>query len=204
MGIGADERVRVHAPHAIDLIGERDAGQVLEVHLVHDAGVRRDHAKVPKRGLSPAKELVALAVAIEFLFSVDQEGGIGAIFIHLNRVIDHQVHWLERIDTFRCAAEPDDRVAHGGEVDDGGDAGEVLEQHPAGAERDLVLGLSAHLPPRERFNVGGLYECVVLVAQQVLEQNAQRDRESLHGRVRQPGECAQARDRIRRPVHREG
>ena len=39
------------------------------------------------------------------------------------------------------------RVAHGGEVDHGRNAGEVLHQHAGGAERDLPLGLALGLQP---------------------------------------------------------
>ena len=39
----------------------------------------------------------------------------------------------------RIAAEPDDAVAHRGEIDDGGHAGEVLQQDARRHERDLLL-----------------------------------------------------------------
>jgi hypothetical protein len=37
---------------------------VLDVDLVHDAGARRHDLEVVERGLAPAQELVALAVAL--------------------------------------------------------------------------------------------------------------------------------------------
>ena len=40
---------------------------------------------------------------------------------------------------FGIAAEPHDAVAHGREIDDGRHAGEVLQQHARGRERDLLL-----------------------------------------------------------------
>ena len=45
---------------------EHALGQILEVHLMHDADVRRHHAEIVERLLPPAQELVALAVALEF------------------------------------------------------------------------------------------------------------------------------------------
>ncbi len=39
------------------------------------------------------------------------------------------------------------RVAHGGEVDHRRHAGEVLHQHPRGAEADLVLDLALVVDP---------------------------------------------------------
>ena len=45
---------------------EDHAGQVLQVHLVHDARVRWHHLEVPEGILPPAQEAVALLVAREF------------------------------------------------------------------------------------------------------------------------------------------
>ena len=47
----------------------------------------------------------------------------------------------------RVAALVAHRVAHRGEVDDARDAGEVLEQHPRGLERDLAGGLVVATQP---------------------------------------------------------
>ena len=62
--VGADAGVGVGRQLAVDLAGEDHAGQVLDVDLVHDAGARRDDLEVVERGLAPAQELVALAVAL--------------------------------------------------------------------------------------------------------------------------------------------
>ena len=57
--VGADQRVRERLAVArLD-----NAREVLEVHLVADAGVGRHHAEVVERRLAPAQERVALAVA---------------------------------------------------------------------------------------------------------------------------------------------
>ena len=154
--------------------------------------VGRHHAEIAERLLAPAQKLVALAVAIEFLLGVDQEGGIGARFIDLNRVVDHQVDGLQGVDTFRGAAEAHDGVAHGGQVDDSGDAGEVLKKHTAGAEGDFLLGLPADVPSGECFDVRPFDERVVLVPQEILEENAQCDRKALDGRIRKLRERAQS------------
>ena len=62
--VGADAGVGVGAQHAVDRAVVDDLGQVLDVDLVHDAGARRDDLEVVERGLAPAQELVALAVAL--------------------------------------------------------------------------------------------------------------------------------------------
>ena len=79
---------------------------------------------------------------------------------------------------FGIAAEPRDAVAHGREIDDGGHAGEVLQQHARRRERDLLLRRALDVPARERLDVGRLHEAAVLVAQQVLEQDLQRERQA--------------------------
>ena len=53
----------------------------------------------------------------------------------------------------RVAAEVGHRVAHDREVDDGGHAGEVLEDDPRRHERDLGLGGDARPPGGERLDV---------------------------------------------------
>src|SRR3546814_5030953 len=47
------------------------AGEVLEVHLVDDAGARRHHLEVLERLLAPAQEAVALLVAFELDLAVE-------------------------------------------------------------------------------------------------------------------------------------
>jgi hypothetical protein len=192
VGIGADQRVRIGALGAVDFVGEHDTRQILQIHLVDDAGIGGDHAEVLKGLLSPPEKLIPLLVAIELLLGIDQKRRVGAIFIDLNRVIDHQIDRLERVDTFRGAAEPDDGIAHRGEIDDRRHAGKVLQQHATGAEGDFLLGLAPDVPSSERFNVRSLDERVVLVAQEILEQDAQRDRQALDGRIRHLGERAQS------------
>ena len=66
------------------------------------------------------------------------------------------------------------RVAHRGEVDDGGDAGEVLQQDARRREGDLARRLGARVPGGDGLDVGGRHRLAVLAAQQVLEQDPQR------------------------------
>ena len=77
----------------------------------------------------------------------------------------------------RVAAEIGHRVAHGGQVDDGRDAGEVLEQDAGGHERDLGLGGGARPPGQERLDVLLADDAAARVAQQVLEQDLDRHRQ---------------------------
>ena len=175
MRVGADHRVRVRAGRAAVLAGEDDAGEVLQVDLVDDAGARRHHLEVPERLLPPAQEGVALPVAFELDLGVARERVPAAEPIDLHRVVDHQLHRRERIDLRRIAAERAHRVPHRGEIHHRRHPGEVLEQHPGGSERDLGGGLGRGIPSRQRLHVARGDGGAVFVAQQVLQEDLQRE-----------------------------
>ena len=121
------------------LAADDDLGEVLEVDLVDDAGAGRHDAQAGERALRPAQQLVALAVALVLALDVERERAGAAELVDLDRVVDDQVGRHERLDACRVAADIGHRVAHRGEIDDGRDAGEVLEQDARGHERDLSL-----------------------------------------------------------------
>ena len=123
--------------------------------------------------LSPAQEGVALDVALHFEVGVEGEGVRGAEFIHLHGVVDHQFGGQQRIDFLRVAAELADGVAHGGEIDDGGHAGKILQQHARGHEGNFFFAVR-RIPGGQGANVVGVDEAVVFMAQQIFEQNFQR------------------------------
>ena len=83
-----------------------------------DAGVGRDDAEVAEGVLAPAQERVALLVARELELGVQLKRVRLAEVVDLHRVIDDELDRLQRVDLVRVAAEPDDAVAHGGEIDD--------------------------------------------------------------------------------------
>src|SRR6516165_3783140 len=66
--------------------------------VADDAGVRRHHAEIVERILSPAQEQVALAVALEFQVGIALEAQRSPEAIHLDRVIDDQLDGLQGID----------------------------------------------------------------------------------------------------------
>ena len=139
-----------------------------------DAGRRRHDAEVVEGRLSPAQELVALLVALELALGVDLEGALVAERVDLDRVVDHEVDRDQRVDLRRVGAELVHRIAHRGEIDDRGNAGEVLHQDARGLERDLVRGLGLRVPGGDRLDVGGADRLAVLEPQDVLEQDLDR------------------------------
>jgi hypothetical protein len=78
---------------------------VLDVDLVHDAGAGRDDLEVVERGLAPAQELVALAVALVLELDVALEGVRRAEDVGDHRVVDDQLGRGQRVDLGRVAAE---------------------------------------------------------------------------------------------------
>ena len=80
---------------------------------------------------------------------------------------------MQRIDERGIAAETLHGVAHGGEIDDGGHSGEILQQHARRHEGDFVAGGSLGLPGGDRANGVGRDGLAVFATQQVLQQDAQ-------------------------------
>ena len=83
-------------------------------------------------GLAPFEEAVALAVALVFELDVAVEGPRRAELVDDHRMVDHEVDGHLRVDPARIAAEILHGVAHGGQVDHGGYAREVLHEDAAG------------------------------------------------------------------------
>ena len=125
--------VRIRADHGIGIraaiVVEDHRSQVFEIHLVHDAGIGRHRAEVAKRRLSPAQKRIALAVALVFEQRIGREGAAGAELVDLHGMVDHQIHGDQGIGFLGIGAHLGERVAHGGEIDHAGHAGEILEQH---------------------------------------------------------------------------
>ena len=142
-----------------------------------DPGVRRHDREVVEAVLAPAQERVALLVALELALGVDPERVAGAEGVDLHGVVDDQLGGHERVDRRGVAAVVGDRVAHRGEVDHGGHAGEVLHHHARGGEGDLLGRVGGGVPARELLDALLGDRDPVLVAEQVLEQHLQRERQ---------------------------
>src|SRR5699024_4306042 len=179
VGVGADEGVGVGAEHAADLPGHHDPREVLDVHLVDDAGARGHDLEVVEGALAPPQELVALVVALIFHLHVAFEGIRAAEDVDLHGVVDDQFGGGERVDRARVAPEVVDRFPHRGEVDDAGHAGEVLHDHAGGRELDLGGRGRLRVPIRQRLDVFGGDVRAVLRAQKILCEYLQAVREPL-------------------------
>ena len=140
-------------------------------------GPGRHDTEVAERGLGPAQELVALAVAFVLALDVERERPGRPEPIDLDRVVDDEVGRHERVDRRRIAAEVGHRVAHDREVHDRRDAREVLQDDPRRHERDLGLGRLARAARRSGSSTSASRDDAAAgVAEQVLEQDLDRDR----------------------------
>ena len=192
VAVGADQRVRV----GLAVARHDDAGEVLDVDLVHDAGARRDDLELVEGALSPAQELVALLVALVLEVDVALEGVGAAEHVDDHRVVDDQLGGRERVHLRRVAAELGDGLAHRGEVDDAGDAGEVLHDHPGGGELDLGVRLGGRVPAGQRADVVRGDVRTVLGAQQVLQQHLEAERAAARPPRRRTAGRSRARLRL--------
>ena len=174
MGVGADDGVGEGARRAVVLLGEYHTGQVFQIDLMHDAGIRRYDFEVGERVLAPAQEGIALLVAGELQLCVQIHGVRLGECVHLQRVVDDQLHRRHGTDLFRVVAEGAHCVAHGGEIHDRRHAGEVLQQHPCRRKGDLRGRLGFRVPSGQGLDVAPGNVDAVLMAKQVLEENLER------------------------------
>ena len=171
VAIGADARIGKCDSAFLVLAEEHDLGQVFEIHLVDDARAGRHDAEVVERLLAPAEEFVPLAVAGEFHIDIEVEGVGRVEVVDLDRVVDHEIDGHQRIDLLGVAAEALHGGTHRGEIDDAGDAGEIL-QHDAGRlERNFDRGRRSSIPGGEGFHIVLRNKVAVAIAKQRFEQH---------------------------------
>src|SRR5690606_5884991 len=117
---------------------------------------------------------VALAVAAVLHVDVVAERHARTELVDLHGVVDHQLCWLERVDLLRITPHALHRIAHRSEIDDGGHTREVLQQHARRREADLAPPRPLRIPFRHGLDALARPGEPVLVAQEVLEQDAER------------------------------
>ena len=91
--VRAHTGVRERLNRAGHLFGIRNFGEVLDVHLVDDAGSWWHNLEVVESVLTPTKELVSLAIAPVFNLDVSLERVGFTEKICNHRVVDHQFCW---------------------------------------------------------------------------------------------------------------
>ncbi len=102
---------------------------------------------------TPLEELVALAVPLELELRVLIDGVDPVEEIHLDGVIDYEIHRKPRIDFGRVTAETGHGTPHGGQIDHRGHPGEILKQYPRRFEGNLNVSRTLRIVLRQLGNV---------------------------------------------------
>jgi hypothetical protein len=85
-------------------------------------------------------------------------------------VVDDQFRRDEGIDALGVATQSLDGVAHGAQIDDGGDAGEVLHEDAGRHVSNFAIGLGFGVPVGKELDVAGGDANAIFAAEQVLDQ----------------------------------
>ena len=178
MRVSSYEGVRIGYVFSVLIRPEDHLPQVFQVDLVHDSRVWRDHPEVVKTLLSPPQKSVAFDISRQLELSVVTERLCRTEAVHLNRMVNDQVHRLKGVDDFRPATHPLHGVSHGGEINDCRDSRKVLHEHPSWHKSNLFVLLGLGIPTGKCLNIRLCDEFVVLEAQEVLEQHLDRERQS--------------------------
>lgn len=150
---------------------------------MNDPDTGRDNREGVEGLLAPLEEFVAFAVANEFDLHVAIERELRSGEIDLDGVVDDEVDGDERLDFRGIGTAGDGRIAHGGDIDEQGHAGEVLENDAGDGERDFEIAGVLGVVVGEVSNVvlGDL--AAIDVSQHGLEDDADGNGES--GNVRE-------------------
>ena len=91
--VTTNDKFRAYPQVVVDFLLGDHAGNSLEIDLVDDAAARWKDAQALEGLLGPIDEGVALAVSLQLHLHVLHDGVRCAPMVHLDRVIDDQVHW---------------------------------------------------------------------------------------------------------------
>ena len=179
--IRAYESVRIGGLSSVLLIDEHDLRNVLQINLMNDSYVRRNHPAILKCPLAPFEKDVTLTIALELAICIESEGAGAAELVDLHRVVNDKIHLLQGIDALWITTHFMDHVAHRRKIHDGGDSCEVLHQHARGPESDLLFGLRGDGRTSDCTNIGGRDRLSVFEAKQVFQHDLQRKRQLRYG-----------------------
>jgi len=174
VAVGADQRVR-ESDRAARIAAQKDRfGQEFQIHLMHDAHVRRHGAEVLKGSLAPPQKLVPLPIPREFQFHIGVQRIDATKAVDLDRVVDDQIDRNQRIDPLGVAAQPLHGAAHRRQIHHRGDPRKVLQDHAGGFERDFQFRHGFGLPSRQVLDVLLGHLISVAGPQDGFEQHADR------------------------------
>ena len=173
VGISADQGIRITDP----VFFQNPLGQIFQVDLMHDSYPRRNDSELVKGLHSPLQELIAGPVAPELHLHVQTQGLGASRIVHLYGMVHHQVHRDQGFDPLGPSAHSGHRGSHGGQIDQQGDAGEVLEHDAGHHKRNFLRAGGGGLPVGQGMNVLLRDPFPVKIAEQGFQNDSEADRE---------------------------
>ena len=146
MRICSYDGIGISAPSAVPVNVENDAAQVFEVDLVNDARIRWHDPEILKCRLAPAQERIAFLIALKLYLVIEIQCIGSPVIIDLYGMVDDQFGGGQRVDLVGGAAQLDDGISHGGEVNHRRNASEVLQDDAARRKRNLRAGIGFRVP----------------------------------------------------------
>ena len=134
--------------------------------------------------MCPFEQRIAFAVPFIFLCHIVKQTIPAPVSVNLDGMIDDQFHGYQRIDRGGIASQVFDCVAHGGEIDDCGDAGEILHQYAGRMIGNLNWDLIGFLPIGDGCNIFRFHSVMIEFSEEIFNENPDRER--------QPADRAQA------------
>jgi len=182
VAVGADAGVGIGDDIAVRILGRPDGlRDIFQIDLMADAGAGGDRVEIGEGLAAPFQKVVALHVALIFNLDILLERLGRAEFVDHDAVVDDEVDRHLRVDLAGVGAQRIHRVAHGGEIDDAGDAGEILKQDAGGTILNLALGLAlVILPVDDGLNILDRDGDAIFEAEQVFEQHLHREGQARH------------------------
>ena len=192
VGVGAHQRIRICHRLAVTPLQQNDTGEVLQVHLVDDAGAGRNDGEIVECLLRPPQQSVALGVAFHLPLDVQLERPGCAKEIHLDRVIDDEIGLNEWVDLVGVTTHPNHGIAHCRKIHHRRHSGEVLEYDAPRHVRHFATAVGLRFPAAHQGYLVIRDDAVAVVPQHVFQQNANRVRQHVQVGDAGFGECIQA------------
>ena len=154
-----------------------------------DAGAGRHHPEVAKSLLAPVQHGVAFTVARHLQADVDpQRLGIGGL-VHLDTVVDDQIHRDEGVHGGRIAAVSGEGGTHRRQVDQGGHTGEILKNNSAGHEGNCGGTDGTGPPAGQVVDILAARQSLRKITKQVFQEDAHGVGQSFDGTVAEAFQC---------------
>ncbi len=175
MAVRSHQRVGIGNRSALKLGLKDHLSQILQIDLMHYAGGWRNNAEITEGRLSPAQKGVPFPIPFILSLHVELKGVGLTKEIHLNRMIDDQVHRDQRINSVRVFSHLGHGITHHGQIHQGRKPGKVLKENSRRCESDFPIGLLFGVPMDHGLDIFTSHRFSILEAKQVFQHDFQRE-----------------------------